>query len=159
MSMANVVRFREIMKTYPIAVLADENRTAIFAYNRRNLKGELQPNPGFEIKNHDLMREASELFWGDDDVFTFIMEHQGLEIGLTGTRVRAVESGQIRIPKKDEVAPWAPPVEGSVKDSQAEMEIDVNTGEVKITPLEEEQPIRAHQKKIEIKTKYLTLSF
>lgn len=159
MSMANVSRFRELMMTYPIAVLSDEKRTAIFAYKCRDITGTLKPDHYFEVINHAIMCEASELFWGDDDVFTFIMEHHGLEIGLTGSRVRSIEKGQIRVPKKEDVTPWVPPAARLAKNPQVEMEIDAITGEVTVTRLEEEQPIRAHQKKIEIKSKHLSFSF
>jgi hypothetical protein len=161
--MANVSRFRELMMTYPIAVLVEPcgggERVALFAYSRRDHAGKLKYDHDFEAKNHGIMCEAADLFWGDDDVFTFITEHQGLEIGLTGARVRSIQPGQIRIPEKGEVKAWQPPTGPADSGEQVETEIDVETGEVKTTRQEEAKPVRAHQKTVEIKTKHLTLSF
>jgi hypothetical protein len=153
MSMANISRFRELMMTYPIAVLVepcgDGERVALFAYSRRDPAGRLKYDCDFEAKNHVIMKEAADLFWGDDDVFTFITEHQGLEIGLTGARVRSIQPGQIRVPEKGEVKAWQPPAFNS------------ETGEVDTTTDVPAPPKidRAHEKKIEIRSKHLTFSF
>lgn len=148
MSMENVVRFRQILMVYPIAVVADEHRVAIFAYNGRKHDGSLRPDSVFETRNHALMCEASNLFWGDDDVFNFVMDHHGLEIGLTGTRVKSIQSGPVRIPQKGEVLP-------------RHQAVNRLTGEVTEGPVidspAEPVPVRAHEAKIEIKSKHLKL--
>lgn len=148
MSMQNVSRFRQIMMVYPIAVVADGLRVAIFAYSGRKHDGSLRQDTVFEMKNHALMCEASSLFWGDDDVFDFVMDHQGLEIGLTGTRVKPIQLGPPVIPKQGEAPMW-------------EQSVNPETGEVSrgaatmVQPPQE--PTRAHEAKIEIKSKYLKL--
>ena len=149
MSMANVARFRELMMTYPLAVLVDDKRMALFAYKRRYSDGTLQKDHDFELKNHKLMCEAADLFWKDDDVFTFVMDHHGLEIGLTGARVKSIQPGQIRIPQKGEVKDWQQP------------NVNPETGEVETSPAPspELKKDRAHEKKIEIRSKHLSFSF
>jgi hypothetical protein len=133
------------MMVYPIAVLADEHRTALFAYSKRRPDGSLAPDYEFEKKHHDLMCEASELFWSDDDVFDFVMDHHGLEIGLTGTRVKSVPGDEMSVPKKG--LPLS-----------RRTEFDPETGEVAPGESPEGQPLRAHQAKIEIKSKHLKLT-
>jgi len=137
------------MMTYPIAVLIDETRMSIFAFKGRDSTGKLGKDPGFEQRNHHIMHEACELFWKDDDVFSFILDHQGLEIGLTGARVKSIQPGQVKIPQKGDVKAWQQPV------------VNPETGEVEIAPEEPQPPKkdRAHEKKIEIRSKHLTFSF
>lgn len=147
--MENVVRFRQLLMTYPIVVVADDLRVAVFAHRGRRLDGSLRQDVCFELCNHALMCEVSKLFWGDEDVFNFVMDHQGLEVGLTGARVKSIQGGPVRIPQKGEVPQW-------------KQTIDPETGEVKevpsLSPSATPEPVRAHQAKIEIKSKYLKLT-
>jgi hypothetical protein len=46
--------------------------------------GQWEQDYGWEVAHWDLMREASRLFWYDNDVFAFVESHPSAATGVHG---------------------------------------------------------------------------
>lgn len=78
-----VVRFGRILQSTPIVCRVSESAMTIMAMRKRG-DGQWEQDWSWEMAHWDLMREASRLFWYDNEVFRFVEAHPSAATGVHG---------------------------------------------------------------------------
>jgi len=79
----SVVRFGQILRGTPIICRVSDAAMTIMAMRKRG-DGQWEQDYGWEVAHWDLMREASRLFWYDNEVFAFVESHPSAATGVHG---------------------------------------------------------------------------
>lgn len=80
----SVVRFGQILRGSPIVCRVSDAAMTIMAMRKRAGDGQWEQDYQWEVSHWDLMREASRLFWYDNDVFAFVEAHPSAATGVHG---------------------------------------------------------------------------